>query len=68
MREEIDAGLEKRAGRPKTHSQPGFAGKKNEHIRVINKGPAGKKYRTLAIHFLEDKTPEEVHALYATPA
>ena len=31
------------AGSLKSHSQLGFTGEKNDHIRIINRGPAGEK-------------------------
>ena len=68
MRNEVEDALLKRAERLKAHSQPGFTGTKNEHLRTINKGPAGGKLRKLAVHFLEGKAPSAVYALYSTPA
>ena len=64
----MEDALLKRAERLKAHSQPGFTGTKNEHLRTINKGPAGGKLRKLAVHFLEGKAPSAVYALYSTPA
>ena len=68
MRGEVEVALGKRAERLKAHSQPGFTGQKNEHLRTINRGPAGQKLRKLAVHFLEGRAPSAVYALYATPA
>ena len=68
MRCEVQAALEKRAHGLKANSQPGFTRQKNEHIRIINKGPAGKEYKQLAVNFLEGRAPEKVYALYASPA